>query len=141
MRTYLYITLAAAFSWWTVAALSTTVLNHTAHPNEPDPFARRVLTTLNGQAGVAASSLCFLPSRAILSGPIDCPDGEAQLLGQYVNLGIHNAGSFGTNHSLDATYFTGQFGFIADFDRNGFATSSPGYSGDYFNSGTFIEGS
>ena len=47
----------------------------------------RALATLNGQNGVVASSLCFLPSGEILTGPALCPDGEVQLLGQYINLG------------------------------------------------------
>jgi len=103
---------------------------------------RRVLTTLQGQAGQAATSLCVLPGGAIITGPVDCPGGEAQLLGQYVNVGINQAGSFGTTAALDAAYYTQttSLGLIADYDRNGFATSSPGYSGDYFQVGTPIEG-
>ncbi len=103
---------------------------------------RRVLTTLQGQAGQAATSLCVLPGGEIITGPVDCPGGEAQLLGQYVNVGINQAGSFGTIAALDATYYTHttSLGLLADYDRNGFATSSPGYSGDYFQGGTPIEG-
>ena len=92
---------------------------------------RRVLKTLDGQAGVTASSLCYLPSGVVLSGPSDCPGGEVHLLGQYVNMGIHLAGSLGTTTKLNSTYFTKIFGLLADYDRNGFATSSPGFSGDY----------
>lgn len=93
---------------------------------------RRVLATLNGQAGVTASSLCYLPSGVTLSGPSNCPGGEVHLLGQYVNLGIHLAGSIGTKKFLDSTYYVNKpLGIIADYDRNGFSNSNPPYSGDF----------
>lgn len=100
----------------------------------------RALATLNGQNGVVASSLCFLPSGEILTGPALCPDGEVQLLGQYINLGIHRAASMGTTAPLDSTYYQFPLGLIADYDRNGFASPAPGYSGDYFNQGIPVEG-
>jgi hypothetical protein len=31
-------------------------------------------------------------------------------------------------------------GFIADFDKNGFSSSSPGFAGDYFIPGQPVEG-
>lgn len=103
---------------------------------------QRKLAVLDGQAGAVATSLCFLPNGEILTGPVDCPGGEAQLLGEYVNVGIHQAGSFGTTAALNATYYTEttSLGLIADYDRNGFATSTPGFSGDYFQYGLAIEG-
>jgi len=60
------------------------------------------------------------------------------LLGQYVNMGIHLAGSLGTTTKLNSTYFPKIFGLLADYDRNGFATSSPGFSGDYMVYGNLL---
>lgn len=54
-----------------------------------------------------------------------------QLLGQYVQVGVHNVGSFGTTHTLDTAYYSSQLGIIADYDKNGFDSSPPGYSGDF----------
>lgn len=103
---------------------------------------RRTLAALDGQAGAVAVSLCFLPAGDVIPGPVDCPGGEIQLLGEYVNMGIHQAGSFGTTAALNSTYYTytPSLGLIVDYDRNGFATSTPGFSGDYFQVGTPVEG-
>jgi hypothetical protein len=86
------------------------------------------------------TSVCILPdgSRSISIG--ECSKGEVHLIGQYVNLGVHNVASFGTESTFDAPYYTGQLGFIADFDRNGFNSSSPGYAGDFFVPGGPLEG-
>lgn len=103
---------------------------------------RRKLAALDGQAGAIATSMCFLPAGGVIPGPVDCPGGEIQLLGEYVNMGIHQAGSFGTTAALNSTYYTytPSLGLIVDYDRNGFATSTPGFSGDYFQVGTPVEG-
>ncbi|KAJ1438843.1 hypothetical protein B484DRAFT_392061 [Ochromonadaceae sp. CCMP2298] len=76
-----------------------------------------------------------------VTGPTDCSSGEVQLLGNYVNLGVHNAGSFGTVSRLSSVYSTKKLGLIADYDKNGFGTAaSPGFSGDYFVPGIPLEG-
>jgi len=125
-----------------LAALAVIVRSAQSHNEDATSTHRRALLTLGGEAGQAATSLCLLPGGQIVTGPVDCPGGEAQLLGQYVNVGINQAGSFGTSAPLDATYYTQttRLGLIADYDRNGFATSTPGFSGDYFQVGTAIEG-
>ncbi len=125
-----------------LAALAVIVRSAQSHNEDATSTHRRALTTLSSEAGQAATSLCLLPGGQIVTGPVDCPGGEAQLLGQYVNVGINQAGSFGTSAPLDATYYTQteRLGLIADYDRNGFATSTPGFSGDYFQGGTAIEG-
>lgn len=87
------------------------------------------------------SSLCFRASGAVLSGQQLCTDGEVQLLGTYVQIGIHNVGSLGTSNVLNKTYYSNQLGLIADYDKNGFASlPAPGYSGDFFISGLPTEG-
>lgn len=114
-----------------------TILTSTASTNT----TRRRLT-LTGQPGVASSSICFQSDGTIVPGPVDCPDGEAHLLGQYINLGIHNAGSFGTKHQVDAAYSTSKLAILADFDRNGFLPTTggqPGFAGD-FSLGPLVEG-
>ena len=90
----------------------------------------------------AGTTVCILPSGEVSTTASDCTAGELFLIGKYVNLGIHNVGSFGTTSSFQSSYYTGKLGFIADYDRNGFAsTLAPGYSGDYFAQGVPIEGS
>eukprot|EP01032_Pedospumella_encystans_P019396 gene19396-22048_t len=89
-----------------LAALAVIVKSAQSHDEDATSTHRRALATLDGQAGQAASSLCFLPGGQIVSGPVDCPGGEAQLLGQYVNVGVNQAGSFGTSVPLNATYYT-----------------------------------
>lgn len=80
----------------------------------------------------SSSSICFPSSGGSISGINDCTGGEIQLLGQFVNVGLHNVGSFGTTHNLDSSYYTSRLGIIADFDRNGFSASpSPSFSGDF----------
>eukprot|EP01032_Pedospumella_encystans_P018749 gene18749-21338_t len=125
-----------------LAALAVIVKSAQSQDEDATSSHRRALATLDGQAGQAASSLCFLPGGQIVTGPVDCPGGEAQLLGQYVNVGVNQAGSFGTSVPLNATYYTHtpRLGLLVDYDRNGFATSTPGYSGDYFQGGGPVEG-
>lgn len=125
-----------------LAALTVILRSAQSQYNNETLTHRRVLTTLDGQAGQAATSICILPGGSIVTGPADCPGGEIQLLGQYVNVGLNQAGSFGTTAALDSTYYTqtSMLGLIADYDRNGFATSTPGFSGDYFQGGVAIEG-
>jgi hypothetical protein len=87
------------------------------------------------------STVCYQSSGTSSTGQQDCTGGEVQLLGNYLHVGVHNVGSFGTSNTLDSSYYTGQLGIIADFDKDGFATSSPGYSGDFTVAGsTSLEG-
>lgn len=88
----------------------------------------------------SGSTVCVLPTGARYTNMTDCSDGEVYLIGQYVNLGIHHVASFGTESSMESSYYNGQLGFIADFDRNGFSSSPPAYAGDYFVPGTPLEG-
>jgi hypothetical protein len=87
------------------------------------------------------STVCYQSSGTSSTGQQDCTGGEVQLLGNYLHVGVHNVGSFGTSNTLDGSYYAGQLGIIADFDKDGFATSSPGYSGDFVAAGsTSLEG-
>jgi hypothetical protein len=87
------------------------------------------------------STVCYQSSGTSSTGQQDCIGGEVQLLGNYLHVGVHNVGSFGTSNTLDSSYYAGQLGIIADFDKDGFATSSPGYSGDFVAAGsTSLEG-
>lgn len=69
--------------------------------------------------------------------------GDIFLKGQYIEVGIHYAGSYGTLTGAPVNYvsFGNQLGFIADYDKNGFyPASGPGYAGDYFIPGNPLEG-
>ena len=98
-------------------------------------------TTLFGQqlASVTAAvtnyspgtSVCILPSGNRSTSASECSTGEIFLIGQYVNLGIHNCGSFGTKSKLTTDYYDDRLGFLADYDKNGFVstTGGPGFAG------------
>ncbi|RYH21031.1 hypothetical protein EON65_21710 [archaeon] len=81
-------------------------------------------------------------------GYIPCSSGEIQLNGTYVNLGIHNVGSFGTVNSFNSPYYQGGpgggLGIISDYERNGFNSSSsplePTFGGDFTVSSASLEG-
>lgn len=69
------------------------------------------------------------------------------LQGTYVEVGISDAGSYGTTSSAPAGYHSrmgGPIGFVADYEQNGWDNSSavgvPNYSGDYFLPGAPWEG-
>jgi hypothetical protein len=62
------------------------------------------------------------------------------LQGTYVEVGISDAGSYGSTSSAPTGYHPrmggGTLGFVADYEQNGWTNSSangvPNYSGDYF---------
>lgn len=90
---------------------------------------RQQINTLDASV---SSTICYPASGDPVSGVTDCTGGEVHLLGQYINIGLHRVGSFGTSNPLDSSYYTLKLGIIADFDRNGFsAAPSPSYSGDF----------
>ena len=88
------------------------------------------------------TSVCILPSGNRSTSASECSTGEIFLIGQYVNLGIHNCGSFGTKSKLTTDYYDDRLGFLADYDKNGFVstTGEPGFAGDYFVAGSPLEG-
>ena len=88
-----------------------------------------------------SDSYC-ITSTSKVTGPGVCNTGDIFLKGQYIELGVNNMGSFGTNQTAPSTYVSAnkQLGFIADYDQNGFTTTSPGYAGDYFVPGIPLEG-
>ena len=108
---------------------------------EPTSTPTAVPSALPTTAASSVSAVCFLPSGNAIYGNSDCTDGEVQLLGRYVNLGIHNSGSFGTQAKLGRSYYDDRLGFLADFDKNGMDSKpSPSFAGDYFIPGLPLEG-
>jgi hypothetical protein len=87
-------------------------------------------------------SLCINSNGTTIYGPSNCTSGEVMLLGNYVNLGIHNVASFGTESEYQSSYFKGQLGYIADFDQKGWLDTegNPRYAGDYVIPGAPLEG-
>ena len=81
----------------------------------------------------------------------DCTTGEVFLRGAYVEVGIHNVGSYGTSGGAPtgSAYAGKRLGFIADFSKDGWASGPTGapiggvwkFSGDYFVPGSPVEGS
>jgi len=87
-------------------------------------------------------SLCINSNGTTIYGLSNCTSGEVMLLGNYVNLGIHNVASFGTESEYQSSYFKGQLGYITDFDQNGWLDTegNPRYTGDYVIPGAPLEG-
>ena len=73
----------------------------------------------------------------------DVVGNEVFLQGNYVEVGIHEACSFGTTSSAPEGYHNigrDQLGFVADMDKDGWTNGSPAQSGDYFLPGSPAEG-
>ena len=100
------------------------------------------LTALSDFADGAISDSKCVTNGNVQSGVGACPAGDVFLRGQYVEVGIHKVGSYGTSEVAPSGYvYAGQnLGFIADYDKNGFYSTSPGYAGDYFVPGAPVEG-
>jgi hypothetical protein len=90
----------------------------------------------------ASDSYCISSTIGTRAGVGSCADGDVFLKGQYIEVGVHNVASFGTSRNAPSPYvYNGKkLGFIADFDKNGFSSSSPGFAGDYFIPGQPVEG-
>jgi hypothetical protein len=72
---------------------------------------------------------------------------EVFLQGNFVEVGIHDSGSFGTStaapagfHPRNSTASDRRLGFVADYGRDGWAAGTPNQTGDYFVPGTPEEG-
>ena len=102
-------------------------------------FVVVVVDNVNSQA---SNSVCKTSSSSSseVSGPGAC-SGDIFLRGNYVEVGIHSAASYGTYYNAPASsaYAYKRLGFIADYDKNGFS-GSPGFAGDYFVPGAPVEG-
>jgi hypothetical protein len=90
----------------------------------------------------ASDSYCKSSTIGTRAGVGSCTDGDVFLKGKYIEVGVHNVASFGTAQKAPSPYvYSGKkLGFIADFDKNGFYSTSPGFAGDYFIPGQPVEG-
>ena len=77
----------------------------------------------------------------------DVVSGNVFLQGDYVEVGIHPSGSFGSSvnapagfHARGGSIRPGALGFVADPGKDGWTVGTPGYIGDYFVPGTPEEG-
>lgn len=93
------------------------------------------------------NSVCRHPTGVYEKGNVDCLGGEVFLRGNYVEVGIHEVGSYGTyNKAPGGSAYAGKnLGFIADFGRDGWGVASTKYpygkfAGDYFVPGSPVEG-
>ncbi len=66
------------------------------------------------------------------------------LKGEYVEVGVHPSGSFGSSVNAPSSYHArganGKLGFVCDIGKDGWNTGTPGYVGDYFVPGDPEEG-
>lgn len=102
-----------------------------------------LLTLLPITYGAKSDSYCVTPSNTQSSGTGYCNNGDIFLKGNYIELGVNNMASFGTNRTAPSNFFYSgkRLGFIADFDKNGFSGSpKPSFAGDYFVPGIPLEG-
>jgi hypothetical protein len=75
---------------------------------------------------------------------------EIFLQGQFIEVGIHSAGSFGTEQTAPVGFHTwpeyssgpypGLLGFVADYGKDGWAVGTPPQTGDFFVPGSPEEG-
>ena len=112
-------------------------------------FAASLIALVHGQTPTAANSYCRKGGTYISGAGVECNTGEIFLRGQFVEVGIHNVGSYGTSGTAPSgsAYAGRQLGFIADFDMNGWAnyvgSCTPfcaKFAGDYFVPGSPVEG-
>jgi hypothetical protein len=102
-----------------------------------------LLTLLPFSRGARSDSYCVKSSSSKTSGTGFCNNGDIFLKGNYIEVGVNNMASFGTNKTAPSNfYYSGKkLGFIADFDTNGFSNNpKPSYAGDYFIPGIPLEG-
>ena len=98
-------------------------------------------------SGYCTNGTCCAPG---ICGKVQVANGEVFLKGNYLEVGIHSAGNFGTaadkpvsfNGATGARNPWGRgVGFSVDYNRDGFGTGTPTYfSGDYFLPGSPVEG-
>ncbi|GMI00407.1 hypothetical protein TrST_g13361 [Triparma strigata] len=91
-------------------------------------------------------------SEGWVTGIGNCANGDVFLKSSIIEVGIHTTGSYGTSRRAPSNYqsrsydhpynnnIDGNAGFIADWDRNGWSTGTPAFSGDYFIPGSPVEG-
>jgi hypothetical protein len=93
-----------------------------------------------------AAGICLVnPSMVVQAVTVG---GEVFLKGDFVEVGIHATGSFGTVNSAPAGFHpkpefnqsSGRLGFVVDPGKDGWTAGSPPQSGDYFVPGTPEEG-
>jgi len=66
---------------------------------------------------------------------------DVYLQGEFVEVGVNRAGSYGTDGPAPAGFHPQEFGigWVADYDGNGWDVGTPPQSGDYFLPGTPLE--
>lgn len=84
-------------------------------------------------------SKCLKSDTNVLNGSHwNCADGHVLLLGDYLNLGLHLYGSFGSDFISGVPYYSSPFGVLADFNELGFFNNF--FAGDYVSPGLPVEG-
>jgi hypothetical protein len=73
------------------------------------PLLATVLSTLYGVTRAVDPSWSFCATGlnsnpSFTSGNVDCSDGEIMLRSDFIEVGIHNLGSFGTVHTPDVSF-------------------------------------
>jgi hypothetical protein len=125
-------TLWSITALWLIASCSGWKANESFVPSRADQKETLDVT--------APSSVCYNATGVSSTVQYDCTDGEVQLLGRYLQIGLDNVNSLGTVSAFSSSYYSGQLGIIADYDKDGFETGSPGYSGDFFLPADSVEG-
>ncbi|SNB47923.1 HYR domain-containing protein [Geobacter sp. DSM 9736] len=85
------------------------------------------------------SLVLFAAASHLLAG---APCAEVFLKGNYIEVGVHNSGSFGTSTSPPASFhsYGRRLGFIADPAKDGWSVGNPPATGDFFVPGSPEEG-
>ncbi len=97
----------------------------------------------SGVAFLLAVSLVLGLIRTPLSADGPGVNGDYFLKGNYIELGIHSRGYYGTRDAPPAGYhatYRSTLGFIADYDKDGWTVGTPPKTGDYFLPGSPEQG-
>lgn len=83
----------------------------------------------------------YLIGLLLIGGMSSASAQDVFLQGTYMEVGVSPGGSLGTDNNAPGGFnTTGQLGFIADVDKDGWTEGQPGFVGDYFMPGSPEEG-
>ena len=98
---------------------------------------------LSPNKSLASLLKSIVPALIIAVLFVGIASAEVFLKGDFVEVGIHNAGSFGTAAAAPSGFHPknrSQLGFVADQGKDGWTVGSPAQTGDYFLPGSPEEG-
>ncbi len=88
---------------------------------------------------IDSENKCILsPLNYVDGSQWDCSHGHVYLLGTFLNIGVHNFGTLGSEYNSTVPYFSNPFGVLADVTESGFINRN--FAGDYISPSVPLEG-